>query len=508
MLDNQSNNKRIAKNTIYLYFRTLFVMIVSLYTSRIILQALGIEDFGIYNVVAGITAIISFLNGTLADATQRFITFELGKKNARNVNKIFSTCLLLHFFLAVIVAFILEPTGIWFISNRLQIPEYRLNAAQWIFQFTIIQLFISFISVPYNALIIAHEKMSAFAMISVVEVMLRLCIAFTTMYCGSLDKLIIYGLLLMISQFIIRFIYVFYCERNFNLKIKWNYNNLLIREIGGFAVWTIIGNMSYVCVTQGLNLLLGVFFMPVINAARGVAVQVQTAVNTFVKNFQTAINPQITKSYASNNVNEMQTLMFRSSRFSYYLLALIIIPVILETDIILRTWLADVPPFTATFLRLILISSLINSVGNPLAVACKATGNIKHYELYSASIKLLILPTAYLALRLGTAAYVVFIIQITIEFFALLSNIYITSRLVHFSKLYYFRTVVSKIMLVSAISLALPCIIYNVMDDNWIRFFVIGSASVVWTSLSVLAIGLSKEERQFILKKIKLLYGK
>lgn len=504
MSSTSSNNKCIAKNTIYLYFRTLIVMVVSLYTSRIILQALGVDDFGIYNVVAGITAMIGFINGTLADASQRFITFELGKTSEKNINRIFSTCLILHFIIALIVVLLLEPVGIWFISNKLQIPYIRLEAAHWIFQFTILQLFISFISVPYNALIIANEKMSAFAFISIVEVFLRLCIAFITMYCTSLDKLIVYGFCMVLSQLIIRSIYILYCKRSFKaIEFGWVYDKKLLKEIGKFASWTVFGNLAYACVTQGLNLLLGMFFLPAINAARGIAVQVQAAINTFVKNFQTAINPQITKNYAAGNLIEMHSLVFRSSRFSFFLIYFIIIPVYFEVDIILRTWLVEVPSYAAVFLRIILLSSLINSIGNPLAVSCKATGDIKYYEIFSASIKLLVLPIAYIALLNGCSPTFVFIIQVIIEFIALLSNIIITSRQIGFSKLVYFKDVVMRLMFVSIFSLIVPIIIFYTFEDSWVRFIILGSSSCIWTLLIVFTLGLSNSERLLIVKTLK-----
>ena len=319
MSDNTSNNKRIAKNTMFLYFRMIITMAVSLFTSRVILQTLGVDDFGIYNLVGGITAMFQILNGTLADATQRYITVEIGKGDDGSINKIFSICLLLHVILGIIIVVIAEPLGLWMIHNKLIIPTDRIGAATWILHFSVISLFVVIISVPYNALIIAHEKMEAFAMISIIEAVGKLLIVYALLI-GHMDRLILYGVLMLLMQTGIRYLYTSYCNRNFSeSKFHYYWDNGLVKEMSGFASWTIIGNMAFICVTQGISIILGMFFFPVVNAARGIAVQVQTAMLTFVKNFQTAINPQITKTYASGNISETHSLIFRSSRFSFFL---------------------------------------------------------------------------------------------------------------------------------------------------------------------------------------------
>jgi len=317
MFDNSSSTQRLAKNTLFLYIRMIIIMAVSLFTSRVILQTLGVDDFGLYNLVGGITAMFQFLNGTLADATQRYITVEIGKGENGNVNKIYSLCLLLHILLGIIIVLIAEPIGLWLIHNKLIIPFNRLDAVIVVFHLSVISLFISIITVPYNALIIAHEKMNAFAIISIVEAIGRLMIAYSLLI-SLIDKLILYSLLILLLQFFIRVLYSFYCKRHFEeSKFRFYWDKGLVKELFSFASWTIIGNLAYISVTQGITLLFGLFFLPVVNAARGIAVQVQSAISTFVKNFQTAINPQITKTYASGNTSEMYSLIFRSSRFSF-----------------------------------------------------------------------------------------------------------------------------------------------------------------------------------------------
>src|SRR3712207_5379352 len=336
MTNTSANNNRIAKNTMLLYFRMIVIMAVTLFTSRVILQTLGVEDYGIYNVVGGIVAMFTFISSSLTTASQRFITFELGKGKKGNISNVFSTCLTLHILLAILIAIIVEPFGIWFIYNKLMIPEARLTAAIWVFQFSILAMVVMIVSVPYNALIVAYEKMNAFALVSVIDAALRLAIAYSLLAFNSLDKLIVYGALVFLAQLIIRACYTVYCNRTFtDVQYCKQMDRSLLLEMGKFASWSIFGNVAFLTYTQGLNLLLGMFFSPVVNAARGVAVQIQGAVNTFVSSFQTAINPQITKNYAAGNFSEMINLVFRSSRFSFYLLMMLSVPVLLRTSDIL-----------------------------------------------------------------------------------------------------------------------------------------------------------------------------
>ena len=503
MSDSSSNNKRIAKNTLFLYGRMVITMLVSLFTSRVILRTLGVEDFGIYNLVGGVAAMFQFLNGTLADATQRYITVEIGKGDNGNVNKIFSTCLLLHVILGVLIILIAEPIGLWLIHNKLIIPVERLNAAIWVFHFSIVSLFVLIISVPYNALIIAHEKMKAFAMISIIEAVGKLLITYALLI-GHADRLILYGILMLSMQTVIRCLYTTYCKRNFaETKYHFCWDKRLVKEMTGFASWTIIGNLAFVCITQGISVLLGMFFMPVVNAARGIAVQVQSAVSTFVKNFQTAINPQITKSYASGKISEMHSLVFRSSKYSFYLVMIPLIPIFLETDLILTVWLKDVPQYTAVFVRLIILVTWVNSLANPLSVSMKATGKIREYELYSASIKLLVIPVAYLLLLRGSSPVIVFFVYLFFEIAAYISNFIITGKYVNFSISRYCKEVIFKVFIVAITSFMIPAIIYMIMNATWQRFILVLIVSLFCSASSIFFIGMTNNERNAVLKHIK-----
>ena len=312
-MNNTANNKRIAKNTLLLYFRMLFIMAINLYTSRIVLKILGIEDFGIYNAVGGIVAMFGFLTSAMSISTQRYITYELGKNNLKQLNKIFNTSITIHAVISVIILILAETIGLWFLYNKMTIPIERLNAALWTYQASIASAIILIMSIPYNATIIAHEKMSAFAYISVLEVVLKLAIVYLLLI-SNFDKLKLYSTLILIVQLIIRIIYGQYCKKHFlETKIHFIKDKSLFKEMLSFAGWNLWGNCAGIASTQGVNILLNIFFGPHINAARGIAVQVQGAVNQFASNFQTAINPQITKSYAQGDYNYMHNLIFSST---------------------------------------------------------------------------------------------------------------------------------------------------------------------------------------------------
>lgn len=417
MMSNQTsdNNKRIAKNTLLLYFRMLLMMAVSLFTSRVVLNTLGVEDFGIYSVVGGIVGMFVFINNSMSSATQRYITFALGKGDKNRLQTVFSTTLQIHTLIAGLILLLGETVGLWFLYNKMQIPAERMDAAFWVMQCSIVSMVVMIVSVPYNADIIAHEKMSAFAYISILEVVLKLAIVYLLLV-FSYDKLILYAILILTIQILIRFCYSIYCNKHFEeTRYKHVWDKKLFKEMTGFAGWSLFGNMAGVLFGQGLNMLLNVFFGPVVNAARAVAVQVQGAIQQFVGNFQTALNPQITKTYASGELNEMHRLMFRSARFSFYLLFFLSLPVLYETDFILTVWLKMVPENAVVFLRIMICTSLIYTIANPLIIANQATGRVMKYQAVCGTILLLILPISYLCLKMGCPAYSVFIVHFLIE---------------------------------------------------------------------------------------------
>lgn len=495
------SNRRIAKNTLLLYFRTLFIMLVTLYTSRVVLNALGVEDYGVYNVVGGVVAMFGFINSSMSSATQRYITFALGKGNMDNLRMVFSTALQIHILIAVMVVILGETIGLWFMYEKMQIPSDRMDAAFWVLQCSIVSAAIMIVSVPYNADIIAHEKMSAFAYISILEAILKLIIVYILVV-FSFDKLILYAFLILTVQLLVRFCYTHYCNKHFKeCKYRYVRDKVLFKEMTGFAGWSMFGNLSAVLSGQGLNMLLNVFFGPVVNAARAVSVQVQSAIQQFVGNFQMALNPQITKTYAQEDIGGMHQLIFRSARFSFYLLFFLSLPVLFETKLILTVWLGTIPDNTIIFLRIMICSSLISSLANPLIVANQATGKVKKYQVVCGTILLLILPVSYVCLLFGCPAYSVFIVHFIMEFIAQLARMVMLRPLISLRLRDYFNNIYSKVLAVVILSMIAPYIVYINMDDKILRFFVVCFVCILSVGTVVYYIGLSKGERLFFKSK-------
>ena len=502
MATTSANNKRIAKNTLLLYVRTLFVMVVSLYTSRVVLNTLGVSDYGIYNVVGGVVTMFGFINSSMTSATQRYITFALGKGDMTQLQKVFCTALQIHVFISVLIIVLGETVGLWFMYTQMQIPESRMDAAFWVLQCSIISTAIMIISVPYNADIIAHEKMSAFAYISILEVVLKLAVVFLLLV-FSYDKLILYAFLILMVQLLIRFCYSYYCNRHFEeSKYHHVWEKTLFKEMTGFAGWSMFGNLSGVLFGQGLNMLLNVFFGPVVNAARAVSVQVQGAIQQFVGNFQMALNPQITKTYATGKMDDMHKLMYRSARFSFYLLFFLSLPVLFETEFILTVWLKNVPENATIFLRIMICISLIYTLSNPLMVANQATGKVKRYQAICGSILLMILPVSYVCLKLGCPAYSVFIVHFVMEFIAQLARMIILRPLIGIQVSDYIKNIYIKVLSVTGLSVVVPFIIYLNMTDSVLRFFTVCITCILSVGTVAYTVGLSSNERCFVKTKI------
>lgn len=504
MSEKQNNivdNKRIAKNTFLLYLRMLFTMGVSLYTSRVVLNTLGVEDYGIYNVVGGVIAMFGFINGAMSSATQRYITFELGRGDKEKLSRVFSTAIQIHAIISLLIIVLGETVGVWFLMNKLVIPESRMTAAMWVYQCSILVTVVNIMSVPYNADIVAHEKMSAFAYISVLETVLKLAIVFLLLV-FPYDKLIIYAILLLSVQLLIRFIYAHYCSRHFEEShYKHIIDKPLLKEMSGFAGWSFYGNFTAVLYSQGLNMMLNMFFGPVVNAARGIAVQVQSAVHQFVSSFQMALNPQITKTYANNDLYNMHQLMFRSARFSFFVLYLLALPIILEANWILTIWLKTVPENTVIFVRIMLCTTLILTFANPCAIANQATGKVKKFQLVEGSILLTILPIAYIFLKLGFPAYTVFIVHFCVEIIAQFCRMVLLRNLIDLPIISYLKNIYIPMFFVVLTSSVLPVYIHSIIDEGLVRFLIVGFISVICVVTAVYFIGLTKQERCFFKNK-------
>ena len=508
MPQSSDNNKRIAKNTLLLYVRMLLLMAVTLYTSRVVLKELGITDYGIYNVVGGVVAMFGFINGSMSSSTQRYITYALGKGNADNLQRVFSTALQIHAMIAVLVVILGETVGLWFMYTQMQIPAGRMEAAFWVLQCSIASTAVMVVSVPYNADIIAHEKMSAFAYISILEAALKLAVVYVLVI-FSCDKLILYAFLILGIQLLVRFFYAHYCGRHFvESKYRHVWDKPLFKEMTGFAGWSMFGNLSSVLFSQGLNMLLNVFFGPVVNAARAVAVQVQSAVQQFVGNFQMALNPQITKTYAKGELAEMHKLLFRSARFSFYLLFFLSLPVLLETDFMLAVWLKTVPGDAVTFLRIMICTSLIYTLANPLIVANQATGKVRRYQAVCGTILLMILPVSYVFLKLGFPAYSVFIVHFCMETVTQLARMVMLRPLIGIRVRDYFRHIYVRVASVAGLSVVLPLAVYVGMDDGVARFFAVCTTCVLSVSAVAYSVGLSASERVFVRAKAAVAFKK
>lgn len=506
MLDNSSNNKRIAKNTLILYGRMLLMMVISLYTSRVILNALGVEDYGIYNVVGGVVSMFTILSGSLSAAISRFITFELGKGNMERLKMVFCTSINVQLILIGIIALLLETVGLWFLNYKMVIPADRMVAANWVFQFSVITFAINLWSVPYNASIIAHERMSAFAYISIFDAVAKLFIAFIILK-NPIDRLVFYGALLFVVGLIQRFLYTSYCKRHFTeCHYQLIFDKALTKEMFSFAGWNFFGAGSWQLMTQGVNLLLNVFFGVTANAARGVANQVDAAILQFVNNFTTAINPQITKSYASNEKGYMFSLMFRGARFSYFLMLFFAVPIMCETDFLLHTWLGIVPEHAVSFVRLAIMVSMIHVLSNTMITAMLATGDIKKYQIIVGGLGMLVFPLAWLFFHLGLPPETAYLSTIIVFVCQLVCRLKLLNEMIGMSPSSFIKEVLIRVAVVTIVASVIPIIIMYSMPDNYIRFFILGIASVICSILSIGIIGMNQSERQFIiasLQKIK-----
>jgi O-antigen/teichoic acid export membrane protein len=480
----------------------LLTMGVSLYTSRVILNALGVDDYGIYNVVGGVVAMFGILSGSLSAAISRFITFELGKGDFEKLKRIFCTSVNIQVILIAIITILMETIGIWFLNAKMVIPEERLAAANWVFQFSVVTFALNLLSVPYNAVIIAHEKMSAFAYISIIDCALKLIVAFIIAY-NPFDKLVYYGLLIMIVGAINRSIYAIYCKRHFEeATYRMIFDKGLMKEMFGFAGWNFIGASSAVLRDQGGNILLNLFYGTTVNAARGIAMQVSSAVTSFVHSFMTAVNPQITKSYAAGNTDYMMKLVFQSTKFSFFILLLIALPVIITTPYLLDLWLVDVPEYGVSFVRLILVYALCESLSGPLITVMLATGNIKNYQIIVGGCQMLNFPVCYVCFRLGMQPEAVFVVAIIICVLCEMLRLIMLKKMVGLSISAFLTKVYFKAIFVALLSAFIPIISRLFLDDNFISSLVLIFVSIICVGLSAYFIGCDKSEKAVISTQI------
>lgn len=499
-----SDNRRIAKNTAFLYFRMLLVMGVNLYTSRVVLKVLGFEDYGLYNVVGGIVTMFTFLNGSLGSATSRYITFELGKKNYERLNKIFNTALVIHISIAFLIVLLAETIGLWFFYEKMTIPAGRLNAAFWVYQISILTCFFSLTQVPYNATIIAYEDMKIYAYVGMAEVCLKLAVVFLLMV-SPIDRLVFYAMLLCLLQIGIMLFYRYYCNGHYpSCKIRMYKDKSLFKEMFSYAGSDLIGNISGLAQGQGLNILLNMFYGPTVNAARGIAYQVQGAITQFSNNFMTAVRPQIIKSYAEGNLDGMMRLVKQSSCFSFYLMWMISLPVCLEADYLLSLWLGKYPDHTVNFLILVIVLCLIQTIKTPRATIFHATGHIKWSNIIVGTILCAAFPLAYVALRLGGSPESVFWMANLTMFLSEFASVLVLKRYIDFSIAGYLSGVHGRCLLVAAVSFIAPYLLYDRwMDESFLRLLVTCLLTTVSVTFTSLYLGMDKHLRSRLIQIIK-----
>ncbi len=497
-------NKRIAKNTLLLYFRMFVVMAVSLYTSRLVLQALGVVDYGIYNVVGGLVSLCSVFSAAISSAISRFLTVELGRGHQTRLQQVFSVSLSILVVLSVLIVIIAEPVGLWFVAHKMIIPPERLSAAYWVFQLSLLTFIVNLLAVPYNASIISHEKMGVFAYISIVEVAIRFFLV-VVLYYINYDKLIVYGLLTVFTSLTIVGIYVHYCHRHFSeSKYIFVKDRILFKEIFSLAGWNFIGATASVIRDQGGNILMNIFGGPVVNAARGISMQVNHAVVQFSNNFMTAMNPQIIKSHATSDNNYLFSLLNRGSRFSYYLLLTLSLPLLICTYYVLNIWLGIVPEYAVVFVRLALLGTMIDSLTSTLTTGILATGKVKYYQITVGGLLLLNIPTSYVFLKIGMTPVVVMWVSIGISSICMILRILFANRLLGMNIYAYLKEVVLNCSLVSLLSIILPVFLEIKLGcDNFYEFIYVTLGCVTCSCICVLFVGCKKNERIFVIEKSK-----
>ncbi len=495
---------RIAKNTLMLYIRMFALMLVGLYTSRVVLASLGENDFGIYNVVGGVVSMFTVISGALNSAIQRFITFELGKGTHAQETKVYSTAVIIQFALALIIVALAEPIGLWFIDNKMTIDPSRIPAARLVLHFSLLAFVVNLMSVPQMASITAHERMSAYAWIGIMDGLFRLGVALLIAH-SSADRLVMYAALMVGVVLTVRLAYIIYCRVNLpDCRFRLIFDRNLLKEMFSFAGWNFIGVTSGVLRDHGGNILVNLFSAPAVNAARGVAVQLNGAVQGFVTNFMTAVNPQITKSYASGDNEYMFALVRRSSRLSFCLLYLIALPVIFNADYLLGLWLREVPAHAPLFVQLFLIFALSESMSNPMITAMLATGDIRRYQLVVGGLQLLNLPVSYVFLKLGAMPEATVIVAVAISHVCMWARLIMLNKATGFPILPFVSDVyVTLLMKVVCGTLVFPLLVNMVKPDGFVGFAVSAGTCAIVTLLVIWLLGLEPEERQWVKDKLK-----
>lgn len=503
MPDNTSSNKRIAKNSIFLSIRMVIVLLISLYTTRVVLQVLGVVDYGVYNVVCGFVLMFSFLNTSMSNGIQRFFNFEYGKNGESGANKVYSTSIYIQTLLAVIIVVIVEIIGIWYLHNKMVIPEDRLVAAEWIFQFAVIMFVIGIMQAPFMAAVIAHERLDFYAVVSVLETILKLGVVFLLTSIKA-DKLITYGVLTTAVSFFVAASYYIYCKINFKeIKFHRGLDMNMFKQMLGFSGWNLFGSFSNMMRDQGINLILNFFFGPVVNAARGVAMQVNSGVTGLVTSILTPVRPQVIQSYAKGEMDRVLNLTYTISKFSILFLLIFSLPLCMELDFVLKIWLGDnIPQHTQAFIIIILLTSAVLIPMGSQATLVHASGNMRSYQVIGSIVKILSVPIAFIMMKMGYDPEWALIMVLLFDAIGLVVGMIIIRGIMPFSVLEYSKKVFLPIIPIAAISFGAALLMHILISNEVIRFFLVIMTSTIVMVLSIYFIGMTKTEKQLMIDLI------
>lgn len=505
MPDNSANNKRVAKNTLFLYLRMIIVMVITLYTTRALLTALGVEDYGVYNVVCGFVSMFSFLNTSMANGTQRFYNYEIGKNGESGVSKIFSHAVVIQIVMALVILIVVETFGLWYLYNKMVIPDSRFGAAMWIFQFSMIQLFLVMITVPYSAAVMAYEKMDFYALVSIIDAVLKLVIVQLLPF-APFDTLVYYGALMtMISvlNYVLNWGYSKRKFKNIVFCVKWDRS--LFSSILSFSGWNIFGSVSHMMQSQGVNLILNAFWGTIVNAANGVATQVNSAVNSLTAGFVTAVRPQMIKSYASGDIEYLKKMYYSVSKLTFFLVMILAIPLIGEIDIILDVWLGrgKYPEMTALFCQLTIFMTLCNSYATPTSIIIHATGKMKKFQIVVSTVTLIIVPIAYFAAKVGCDASFIIFLSALVTIAAQITRLFIIKEQVDFPVIDYCMNVFLPTWSVLAVSMIVTFVLHATTPQHLVWSVVRMCISVLFSGVCIYFLGTDKLEKQLILSFVK-----
>ncbi len=499
MQNNSSNNARIAKNTLFLYLRMILVLVVSLYTTRVILRVLGVEDYGIQNVVSGFVSMFAFLNTSMSNGIQRFYNFKIGKEGTQSITGVYNTALLIQVILAVIIVILLETVGLWYVHNKMVIPVERLDIALWIYQFAILSLVLVILQIPYNAAIMAYEQMDFYAYVSIIDVVLKLGFALYLPFVHH-DKLLIYGCFGLVCSLISFLLSLGYCKIKFKpICLQFVFHKDLFKEMLSFSGWNIFGTFAYMLKGQGLNVLLNAFFGPVVNAARGVSTMIGNAIQGFQSNIVVSFRPQTVQSYASGDLDRVRRLMYSLSKISYLMLFVLSMPVIIEVSYILHMWLGDaVPDYTVQFTTLILVIMILSSLTTPLSQVIHATGKMRRYQIGTSIVVSSILPLSWVVLKMGGEPYSVYIVSLIMTIINQGVGLVLLKRVFPYSIKEYLKMVIWPCVLVTIVSTILPLVLHCLLPSTFLRLFLVGLIGVGCTILVSYYLAMNMTERELV----------